>query len=107
MTKPSHPKTERFIATAKRQFRRSCIPTATAVLVSVGISKLGIPAIPLIAVGAVGIALHKGYRLRINVVRPGTPDKSSHATHSTHLNTGEDHEDDHTERPTEGGRTGD
>ena len=105
MPKPNHPKTERFIATAKRQFRRSCIPTATAVLVSVGISKLGIPAIPLIAVGAVGVAFHKGYRLRINLVRPGTPDTSS--AHSTHPYTGEHHEDSHTQRPTEAGRTGD
>jgi hypothetical protein len=56
---------QRFIEEARRQFRRSCIPTATAVLLSVGISKLGIPALPLIAVGGAGVAWWKGYRLRV------------------------------------------
>lgn len=58
-------RTSRFIEKARRQFQHSCIPTATAVCLSVGISKLGIPALPLIALGAAGVAWWKGYRLRI------------------------------------------
>ena len=58
-------KTERFLETARRQFQRSCIPAATAVCVSVGITKLGVPAIPLLLAGGAGIAYSKGYRLRI------------------------------------------
>ena len=57
-------RTQRFIETAKRQFRRSCIPSATAVCLSVGISKLGIPALPLLVVGGAGFAWWKGWRIR-------------------------------------------
>ena len=58
-------KTQRFIETARRQFRRSCIPTATAVCLSVGISKLGVPALPLILVGGAGYAYWRGWRIRL------------------------------------------
>ena len=70
-------KTQRFIETAKRQFKRSCIPSATAVCISVGISKLGIPALPLLAVGGAGFAYWKGWRIRF--VRLSDDDESDQA----------------------------
>ena len=65
MPRKKKTKTQRFVETARRQFQRSCIPAATAVCVSVGITKLGVPAIPLIVAGGAGIAYWKGYRLRV------------------------------------------
>lgn len=58
-------KTQRFLETARRQFRLSCIPTATAVLVSVVIGKLGIPALSLPLLGIAGYAYWLGWRIRL------------------------------------------
>ena len=70
MAKRKRTRTERFLQTARRQFQRCCIPTATAVCVSVGISKLGVPALPLLLLGGAGLAYWKGYRVRIQLTRP-------------------------------------
>ena len=72
MPRKKKTKTERFLETAKRQFQRSCIPVAAGVCISVGISKLGIPAIPLLVLGGAGVAYWKGYRIRI--VKPDGQD---------------------------------
>ena len=59
-------KKRKFFEIAKRQFRRSCIPTTTAVLVSVMISKLGIiPALPFILISSTVYAWVKGYKIRL------------------------------------------
>jgi hypothetical protein len=75
--KKKQTRAQRFGEMARRQFKRSCIPSATAVCISVGISKLGIPALPLLAVGGAGFAYWKGWRIRF--VRLSDDDESDQA----------------------------
>jgi len=59
---------KRMLETARRQFRHCAIPAATAVAVSVLISRLNAPILVLGLLAAGGYACWRGYRIRI--VRP-------------------------------------
>ncbi len=63
-------KTRRLLDTARRQFRLCCIPMATAILVSVGIGRLGISVVPLLLLGGAGCAYWLGWRVLL-VREPG------------------------------------
>ena len=58
-------KTERFIEMARRQFKRSCVPTVMAICISVGISKIGLPIVPIVLISAGSWAWWRGYKVQI------------------------------------------
>jgi hypothetical protein len=70
-TKRTPGRCEQFLETATKQLRQCAVPTVLAIIVSVLISKLGMPLVALALVVGGGYAWWRGYRVKI--VKPDAP----------------------------------